>query len=150
MSFVVLVSFLSTFIFVRIYVSLGTIGIINDPHLYIKGYHVHHLNYGIFILAFAGVLALFFQNARNRLKIGIIYGIGLGLTLDEFGMWFKLENDYWTRLSYDAVVIAGLILASVVYLPSFWYGIIYHTEKGIEKINSIKQIKRRKIENEDK
>ena len=150
MSFVVLVSFLSTFIFVRIYVSLGTIGIINDPHLYIKGYHVHHLNYGIFILAFAGVLALFFQNARNRLKIGIIYGIGLGLTLDEFGMWFKLENDYWTRLSYDAVVIAGLILASVVYLPSFWYGIIYHTEKGIEKINSIKQIKREKIENEDK
>ena len=150
MSFVVLVSFLSTFIFVRIYVSLGTIGIINDPHLYIKGYHVHHLNYGIFILAFAGVLALFFQNARNRLKIGIIYGIGLGLTLDEFGMWFKLENDYWTRLSYDAVVIAGLIFASVVYLPSFWYGIIYHTEKGIEKINSIKQTKGRKIENEDK
>lgn len=144
MSFVVLVSFLSTFIFVRIYVSLGTIGVINDPHLYIKGYHVHHLNYGIFILAFAGFLALFFQNAKNRLKIGIIYGIGLGLTLDEFGMWFKLENDYWTRLSYDAVVVAGLILASVVYLPSFWYGIIYHTEKGIEKINSIKQIKKEK------
>ena len=83
-------------------------------------------------------LALFFQNTKNRLKIGIIYGIGMGLTFDEFGMWFKLENDYWTRLSYDAVVIIGLIFVSVVYFPSFWYGIIYHTEKGIEKIKSVK------------
>ncbi|MEA2097988.1 MAG: hypothetical protein U9P70_02855 [Patescibacteria group bacterium] len=149
MSFVVLVSFLSTFIFVRIYVSLGTVGIINDPYLYIKGYHVHHLNYGIFILAFAGVLALFFQNVKNRLKIGIIYGMGLGLTLDEFGMWFKLENDYWTRLSYDAVVIVGLVFASMVYIPSFWCGIVHHTEKGIERINSIKQIRRKKIEHKD-
>ena len=137
MSFNVLVSFLFTFIIVRIYVILGTIGIIEDPHLYIKGYHIHHLNYGIFILAFAGILALFFQNTKNRLKIGIIYGIGLGLTFDEFGMWFKLENDYWTRLSYDAIIIVSLIFASIVYFPFFWHGLINHTEKGFNKIKSI-------------
>ncbi|MDF1498336.1 MAG: hypothetical protein P1P85_03215 [Patescibacteria group bacterium] len=141
MSFVVLVSFLSTFIFVRIYVILGNIGIINDPHLYIKGYHIHHLNYGIVTLAIAGFLALVVQNAKNRLKIGILYGIGLGLTFDEFGMWLKLENDYWTRMSYDAIVIIGLLIASIVYFPSFWYGLIYHTENGIRKINNIKQRK---------
>lgn len=133
MSFTVLVSFLLTFIFVRLYVFLGTNGIINDSYLYIKGYHVHHLNYGIVILAIVGLLSLFFQNAKNRIKIGIFYGIGLGLTFDEFGMWFKLENDYWTRLSYDAIIIISLILASVVYFPSFWKGIIYHTNKEIKK-----------------
>jgi hypothetical protein len=116
---------------------LGTVGIIEDPYLYIRGYHIHHLNYGIFILAFAGILSLFFQNAKNRLKIGVVYGIGLGLTFDEFGMWFKLENDYWMRLSYDAVIIIGLIFASMVYLPSLWQGLINHTGKGIKKIKDI-------------
>ena len=136
MSFVVLASFLSTFIFVRIYVILGTFGIIDDPYLYIKGYHIHHLNYGIVTMAIAGFLALVYQNTKNRLKIGVLYGIGLGLTFDEIGMWFKLENDYWTRMSYDAVIIIALIIASIVYIPSFWYGIIHRTEEGIEKIKS--------------
>lgn len=139
MSFAVLISFLSTFIFVRIYVVLGTAGIINDPNLYIKGYHIHHLNYGIVILAIAGFFALVFQNTKNRLKIGVLYGFGLGLTFDEFGMWLKLEDDYWTRLSYDAVIIIGLIFASMVYIPSFWHNLIKHIENGIIKINNIKQ-----------
>ncbi len=139
MSFAVLVSFLSTFIFVRVYVILGTVGIINDPELYIKGYHIHHLNYGIVILAIAGFFALIFQNTKNRLKIGALYGFGLGLTFDEFGMWLKLENDYWTRMSYDAVIIVGLIFASVVYLPSFWYSLIKHIENVIRKMKDIKE-----------
>lgn len=139
MSFVVLISFLSTFILVRIYVILGTTGIINDPELYIRGYHIHHLNYGIVILAIAGFFALIFQNTKNRLKIGALYGFGLGLTFDEFGMWLKLENDYWARASYDAVIIIGLIFASIVYIPSFWHGLIKHIENGIRKIKDIKQ-----------
>lgn len=142
MSFNVLVSFLFTFIIVRIYVILGTIGVIEDPHLYIRGYHIHHLNYGIFMLAIAGFLALIFQNTRHRLKIGALYGVGLGLTFDEFGMWLKLENDYWMRTSYDAIIIIGLLFASVVYFPSFWHGLISHTEKGFDKIKSINKNKK--------
>lgn len=138
MSFVVLVSFLSTFIFVRIYVILGMFGIIEDPNLYIRGYHVHHLNYGIVIMAIAGFLALVYQNTKNRLKIGVLYGIGLGLTFDEIGLWFKLENDYWARMSYDAIIIITLIFVSFVYTPSFWHRIIYRIENGIEKIKIAK------------
>ncbi len=138
MSFTVLVSFLFTFIVVRAYVLLGTIGIIDDPNLYIRGYHIHHLNYGIVILAIAGILALFFQNAENRLKIGVIYGIGLALTFDEFGMWLKLESDYWTRMSYDAMIIITVILASVVYIPSFWRKLFLHYRNGLKKIEIFK------------
>ena len=134
MSFNVFVSFLFTFIIVRIYVILGTVGIIDDPNFYIKGYHIHHLNYGIFILAIAGFLALIFQDTKHRLKIGILYGIGLGLTFDEFGMWLKLENDYWMRTSYDAIIIISLIFASIVYFPFFWHGVIGCVEKGINKL----------------
>ncbi len=145
MSFTVLVSFLLTFIFVRIYVILGTIGIIDDPNLYIKGYHIHHLNYGIVTLAFAGILALFFQNKKNRLKIGAIYGIGLALTFDEFGMWLKLEDDYWTRLSYDAVVVISIILASMVYIPSFWYKIIRHMRSNVDRIKNVSKKENSKL-----
>jgi len=138
MSFVILTSFLFTFIFARIYVTLGAVGIIEDPNLYIKGYHIHHLNYGIFILAITGLLALFFLNTRNRLKIGVLYGIGLALTFDEFGMWLKLDQDYWSRLSYDAIVVITIIFSSMVYLPSFWYRLIYYVQSSESKLVKIK------------
>jgi len=143
MSFTILVSFLFTFIFVRIYVILGTFGIIEDPDLYIRGYHIHHLNYGIVILAVAGLLSLFFQNIKNRLRIGFLYGFGLGLTFDEFGMWLKLEEDYWTRMSYDAIIIISLILASIVYFPSFWYKTMGHFQKNVDKVRNIKKSEER-------
>ena len=145
-SFVVLVSFLVTFVVVRIYVVLGTMGIIEDPNLYIRGYHVHHLNYGIVILALVGLFSLFFQNAKNKLKIGVLYGIGLGLTFDEFGMWFKLEDDYWMRLSYDAIIIISVILSSIVYFPSFWYRMINGTQKGFDRVNNARKKYKKKKE----
>ena len=134
MSFVVLVTFLLTFIIVRSYVLLGVFGIIDDPYLYINGYHVHHLNYGIVTMSIAGFLALIHESTKKRLKIGILYGIGLGLTFDEIVMLFKLEDDYWTRMSYDAIIIIAMMFASFVYLPSFWRGIVYHNNKRLSKI----------------
>jgi len=137
-SFVVLVAFIFTFIIARLYVLSATFGIIEDPYLYIKGYHIHHLNYGIGIMAIAGFLALVFQNEKNRLKIGVLYGVGLGLTFDEFGMWFKLENDYWVRASYDAIILISLFFISVVYFPSLWHYFLRHFEKETKRIFKIK------------
>lgn len=138
MSFAILASFLLTFVIVRVYVGLGKIGFIEDPNLYIRGYHIHHLNYGIFILAISGLLALFFLNTKNRLRIGVLYGIGLALTFDEFGMWLKLEDDYWSRLSYDAIIIITVIFASMVYLPSFWHKLIDHIQRWLGRLINIK------------
>jgi hypothetical protein len=133
-SFVVLVSFLLTFIIVRLYVISAQAGIIDDPYLYIKGYHIHHLNYGICIMAISGFWALTFQNEKDRLRIGALYGLGLGLTFDEFGMWLRLQDDYWVRTSYDAIVIITLLFISFVYFPSFWYRIVRRADKYLGKI----------------
>lgn len=138
MSFAILTSFLFTFILVRTYVRLGRIGVIEDPNLYIRGYHIHHLNYGIFILAITGLLALFFLNTKNRLKLGVLYGIGLALTFDEFGMWLKLEDDYWSRLSYDSMIIITVIFMSMVYLPSFWHKLIGHIQSWANRLIHMK------------
>lgn len=133
-SFVVLVTFLLTFLFVRIYVLMAMSGMIEDPYIYIRGYHIHHLNYGIFIMAIAGFLALVFQEEKNRLKIGRLYGLGLGLTFDEFGMWLRLEDDYWTRASYDAIIVISLFFISFIYFPSLWYYLLHAVERRTKRL----------------
>jgi hypothetical protein len=80
------------------------------------GLHIHHYVYGIFILAVAGYLALIFKGDRARLWIGLLYGLGLGLTFDEFGMWIDppfVRGVRWSTtgltISLVACAVAGLI-----------------------------------------
>jgi hypothetical protein len=89
-------------------------------HLFIKGIHVHHLNYGIIFLAIVGYWSLVDKREKSRLKIAKIYGIGLALTFDEFGMFFLLENDYSNRISYDAIIIISVIFINIVYFSNTW------------------------------
>lgn len=86
--------------------------------LTIRGVHIHHFTYGVFILAGVGLFALLRRpdvTTRTYRTMTMIYGIGLGLTFDEFGMWIRLEDDYWVRQSYDAVIIVTLVLLNLAY-----------------------------------
>jgi len=67
--------------------------------------HIHHYSYGIIILVIAGYLALSNNSPRSRYVISMFYGLGLGFVFDEFGMWFHLQDDLVTRLSYDGVIV---------------------------------------------
>jgi hypothetical protein len=113
----VLAAFIFTFILARILVIFIMAGKL-PPELFfhVKGTHVHHLNYGIFLLSFTGAALLFAQPKGIWLTlVAIIYGIGLGLTFDEFGMWLHLGGLYWQRASYDAVVTVASLLALIAY-----------------------------------
>jgi hypothetical protein len=48
----------------------------------------------------------------------VLYGIGLALTFDEFGMWLHLGGPYWQRASFDAVVVIAGLLALLGFAPS--------------------------------
>jgi hypothetical protein len=76
------------------------------------GLHVHHLVFGIVLMLLAG-FALALQPASPWLEIAAAgFGIGAGLTLDEYALWLHLEDVYWAeegRRSVDAVVVAALI-----------------------------------------
>jgi hypothetical protein len=76
------------------------------------GLHVHHLVFGIVLLLAAG-FALALQPSSPWLEIlAAAFGIGAGLTLDEYALWLHLEDVYWAeegRRSVDAVVIAALL-----------------------------------------
>ena len=47
-----------------------------------------------------------------------MYGVGLGLTFDEFGMWLHLDTTYWQRGSFDAVVIIAAVLGLMSAAPT--------------------------------
>src|SRR5215204_4521338 len=76
------------------------------------GLHVHHLVFGIVLMLAMG-FALALQPPSPWLEIVAAgFGIGAGLTLDEYALWLHLEDVYWAqegRRSVDAVIIAALI-----------------------------------------
>jgi len=115
----VLVSFLSTFMCARTIVFLIMSHTIPDLYLHVKGTHVHHLNYGIFLLSAVGGCLVFRRPTGRKLQIvAVLYGIAMGLTFDEFGMWIHLGGSYWQRASWDAVTILAAIFALIAFAPS--------------------------------
>src|SRR2546426_10915773 len=108
----VLLSLMLTFVTARLVSILIMLHRMPNIYLHVRDTHVHHLNYGIFLLAGVGAYLLFSPGPAAP-AAAVVYGIGLGLTFDEFGMWLHLNGDYWQRASFDAVIVlaAGLGLA---------------------------------------
>ena len=114
----VLASFLLTFLAARVLVLLIMTRRVHDLYLYVGQTHVHHLNYGIFLLTLVGGLLLFFPSPRPPAAMLVAYGVGLALTFDEFGMWLHLGGPYWQRASFDAVVVIAALLGLIAVAPA--------------------------------
>jgi hypothetical protein len=116
---VIFATFLPTFMLARVVVFLIMSRTIPDLYLHLKGTHLHHLNYGIFLLSAVGAYLIFRQPEGKRLSISAgLYGIAMALTFDEFGMWIHLGGGYWQRASWDAVVILSALFALIAFAPS--------------------------------
>jgi hypothetical protein len=83
-----------------------------------SGVHLHHLVFGIVTMMIAGSVGFAVLSDGPWAEIcAFFFGVGAGLTIDEFALWVYLDDVYWAeegRLSIDATVIAaaglGLIL----------------------------------------
>jgi hypothetical protein len=82
------------------------------------GMHLHHFVWGIFLMlgsGFAG-LGLHLSYPWGGI-VAAVFGIGAGLTLDEFALWTRMEDVYWSnegRSSLEAVAIVGMVGLLVV------------------------------------
>ena len=119
--FLVLVGFILSFAFIRMSTRLMRSpkvpwwpgSIVSDG-----GVHLHHLVFGIVTMMISGSLGfLAFGESPWTELCAFAFGIGAGLTIDEFALWVYLDDVYWAeegRSSIDATVIAaagmGLIL----------------------------------------
>lgn len=128
----VLFAFATTFALSRAVVFLIMSGRIPNMFLFLHGTHVHHLNYGIFLLSAVGGYAVVKRPGGPAAgRAALVYGVALALTFDEFGMWLHLGGSYWQRASVDAVVIVASVLLLVAYVPSFEHLSAHHRVASI-------------------
>src|SRR3954453_7855226 len=83
--------------------------------------HIHHLVWGIVLMLVAGFVSLMPIDSPWRETIAVLFGVGAGLTLDEFALWLRLEDVYWSeqgRQSVDAVIIAATFAGLVLVIGS--------------------------------
>jgi hypothetical protein len=119
--FLVLAAFLVTFLFIRTSARLA-----RSPKVpwwpgsvvTSGGLHIHHMVFGIVLMMLMGFLAFAADMGEPWWHIAaIVFGIGAGLTMDEFALWLNLQDVYWSprgRASVDGVVIATLFAGLVV------------------------------------
>ncbi|MDO8509863.1 MAG: hypothetical protein Q7S24_01850 [bacterium] len=117
---IIVFSFLVTFVLSRLTVYLVLGHWLPNLFLTVRGVHIHHFIYGVVILV-VDTLYLILKHpkpgSRTFRYCTLIYGVGLGLTFDEFGMWVRLEDEYWMRQSYDAIIVVTLLLINIALYP---------------------------------
>ncbi len=140
--FLASVSFLLTFVGVRLLVHRIAAHEGMFQWVVVRGMHIHHLVWGILILLLVGYgwladlgrshtpISIFF----GRL-MAVSYGAGAALTLDEFALWLNLSPDaYWSRqgrLSIDAVILFGALLGVGALGSPFFRGLEILAKKGL-------------------
>jgi len=124
--FLVFVGFILSFAFIRMSTRLMRSpkvpwwpgSVVSD-----SGVHVHHLVFGIVTMMAAATIGFAALGAGPLTEIcAFAFGIGAGLTIDEFALWVYLDDVYWAeegRSSIDATVIAaaGMILLLLGFTP---------------------------------
>ena len=119
--FVLLGAFLCSFLFIRTSARL-----IRSPKVPWwpgsvttgSGLHLHHLVWGIVLMMTVGFVAFITPRSSPLNEIlAALFGIGMGLTMDEFALWIHLSDVYWAREgreSLDAVVVVTLLGGLIV------------------------------------
>ena len=128
-----LFGFIVTFVLARVFVFLIMAGKMPNMYFFMRGTHVHHLNYGIFLMAAVCGYSVFRRPIGRPAEItALLYGVAMGLTFDEFGMWLHLGGSYWQRASVDAVIVVTALFGLISFARSlkrfearhFWASII--------------------------
>jgi hypothetical protein len=119
--FLASLSFFTTFVLVRALTQAIRVGTGPFRDLTTRGLHVHHLVWGILLLLAVGLCWLArigvdaARGSRTAARLtALLYGVGAALTLDEFALWLRLEDVYWSpqgRESVEAVLLFGGVLA---------------------------------------
>ena len=117
--FLFFVSFLVSFGFIRTSAHMIRARVSWWPgNVDVGGTHIHHLVWGVLLLLICGYVGVAIHPGdpwRGFIAVG--FGIGTGLTLDEFALWLNLKDVYWSkqgRRSIDAVIFAAAVAGIVL------------------------------------
>lgn len=83
-----------------------------------SGVHLLDLVFGIVTMMVAGTLSFAgFATSPLYEICAFLFGVGIGLTIDEFALWVHLDDVYWARegrSSVDAAVISAGVLELIL------------------------------------
>jgi len=91
-----------------------------------SGLHIHHLFWGILLLMATGFAALATRDPKWHLRIAIVFGLALALTLDEFALWLRLADVYWSPEGIESLkagAFVGALLALYGFGQPAWHAI---------------------------
>ena len=121
----ILVTFLVTRAVTRL-IRSGRGGGAGLGNVQIAGNHVHHQVFGILIIIGTGIVLVSATPHGAALSVAAaVFGVGVGLTVDEFALWLHLRDVYWTsegRVSVDAIFCVLVITGALVGGASFLSG----------------------------
>ncbi|ADQ15194.1 hypothetical protein [Halanaerobium hydrogeniformans] len=137
--FIITSSYLLSFLFIRLAVIIagaagsaasqaakaGEIRFYIGTNIILFGYHIHHLFIGIFLIALAGWFAIVGSDYFDRRDTALMYGIGMGLFMDEIGLLLSW-GDYWSSTTYLLSLLLGGIFLNIIFFPDFWNDVKGH------------------------
>jgi hypothetical protein len=72
--------------------------------------HIHHFVPGIALAFLSGAVAVVTRNDELEPKLALLFGAGMGMTMDEAALLLELDDVYWTEEGLLGVQIgAGLV-----------------------------------------
>ncbi|HEX6714876.1 MAG TPA: hypothetical protein VF066_15905 [Thermoleophilaceae bacterium] len=72
--------------------------------------HIHHFVPGIALAFVSGAVALVTRDEQLEPKLALLFGTGMGMTMDEAALLLELDDVYWTEEGLLGVQIgAGLV-----------------------------------------
>jgi hypothetical protein len=131
--FLFFVGFLVTFGFIRTSAHMIRAQVSWWPgNVSVGGTHIHHLVWGILLLLITGYVGVAIAPPTPWHEIvAVLFGVGTGLTLDEFALWLNLKDVYWSqqgRRSIDAVIIAATITGMILVGFTAWVDVATEVE----------------------
>jgi hypothetical protein len=112
-TFMLLASFVTIFISARGISYLlrrrSTVGPFRD--LRVGRRHIHHFVPGIALLMLSGGAAILTRDEELEPKLAVVFGAGMGMTLDESALLLELEDVYWTEEGLLGVQITLAVAA---------------------------------------
>jgi hypothetical protein len=82
--------------------------------------HIHHFVPGILLAFGSGAAAILTDNEQIEPRLALVFGSGMGLTLDESALLLELDDVYWSR---EGVLSVQITLAAMALISATALGL---------------------------
>jgi hypothetical protein len=82
--------------------------------------HIHHYVPGIALAFTSGAVAICTTNEEIERWLALVFGTGMGLTLDESALLLELEDVYWSE---EGLLSVQITLAVIALLAALGLGV---------------------------